>query len=168
MRPRRALLKTPARTCFQARYLLHVWRHTGETDMNRNILLVDADASFVGTLTAALKAEGFEVTAVPDGAGAVNVVRINKPDLIILDLFYPPETGPGAGIPWDGFLIVEWMRRIADLSGTRVIFTTAEDPAQYEDRASKAGASGLFQKGSDIGQLLSAVRGYLGEPAPAA
>jgi len=54
---------------------------------------------------------------------------------------------------------------MADFSKTRVIFTTAGDPAQYAGRAREAGASGLFQKGRDMSMLLSVVRRFLGEPA---
>ena len=111
---------------------------------------------------------GYEVMTAADGSAAVSTARGTKPDLIILDLYYPPDVGHGGGNPWDGFLIVEWIRRMADMSGTRVIFTTAAEPAQYVDRARKAGASGLFQKGPDMSQLLSVVHRLLGEPTAAA
>jgi CheY-like chemotaxis protein len=136
--------------------------------MSRTILLVDADAFFLRTLAETLRAHGYEVTTAADGSSAVNAARSSKPDLIILDLYYPPDVGHGGGVPWDGFLIVEWIRRMADFSGTRVIFTTTADPVQYADRARKAGASGLFQKGPDMSQLLSVVHRFLGEPTPAA
>src|SRR5436305_9796231 len=136
--------------------------------MSRTILLVDADALFLRTLATTLQAEGYEVATAADGSSAVNAARSYKPDLIILDLYYPPDVGHGGGVSWDGFLIVEWIRRMADFSGTRVIFTTTGDPVQHADRARKAGASGLFQKGPDISQLLSVVHRFLGQPTASA
>ena len=136
--------------------------------MNRKILLIDADAFFLRTLSTMLGEAGYEVMTAADGSAAVSTARGNKPDLIILDLYYPPDVGHGGGIAWDGFLVVEWIRRMADISGTRVIFTTAADPAQYAERARKAGASGLFRKGPDMSQLLSVVHRLLGEPTAVA
>ena len=136
--------------------------------MSRTILLVDASANFLKVLSTALRAEGYEVITAADGSTAVSAARSNMPDLIILDLYYPPDVGHGGGVPWDGFLIMEWIKRMADFSKTRVIFTTDADAAQYVDRARKAGASGLFQKGPDMGQLVSIIRRFMGEPTAAA
>ena len=136
--------------------------------MGRKILLVDANAPFLTALSTALRAEGYDVTTAADGSTAVSAARANMPDLIILDLYYPPDVGHGGGVPWDGFLILEWIKRMADSSRTRVIFTTAADPAQYVERAVKAGASGLFQKARDMSHLVSVVHRFLGQPTAAA
>ena len=136
--------------------------------MSRTILLVDASNAFLTALSTTLRAEGYEVTTAGDGSTAVSAARSNMPDLIILDLFYPPDVGHGGGVPWDGFLIMEWIKRMADFSRTRVIFTTRENPAPFVERARKAGASGLFQKGKDMSPLLSVIHRLLGEPTAAA
>jgi CheY-like chemotaxis protein len=136
--------------------------------MSKTILLVDANTVFLQTLSIALRAEGYEVTTAADGSAAVNAARGNMPDLIVLDLKYPPDVGHGGGVPWDGFLIVEWIKRMADFSRTRVIFTTNDPPAQYVERAIKAGACSLIQKGPDLGQLLSIIHRFLGVPTAAA
>jgi len=136
--------------------------------MSRSILLVDANAVFRKALSTALLAEGYEVITATDGSSAVNAARNNMPDLIILDLHYPPDVGHGGGVFTDGFLILEWIKRMADFSRTRVIFTTADHPAQYAERAIKAGASSLFQKGPDMAQLLRVIHRFLGVPTAAA
>jgi CheY-like chemotaxis protein len=135
--------------------------------MSRTILLVDSDARFLTALSTTLRAEGYEVMTAEDGSSAVSTARNNMPDLIILDLYYPPDVSHGGGVPWDGFLIMEWIKRMADSSRTRVIFTTTADPALYVERAQKTGASGLFQKGPDMSQLLSVIHRFLGEPTAA-
>jgi CheY-like chemotaxis protein len=136
--------------------------------MSRTILLVDSNAVFLTGFSNTLRAEGYEVLTAEDGSTAVSAARNNMPDLIILDLYYPPDVSHGGGVPWDGFLILDWIKRMADSSKTRVIFTTDADPAQYAERARKAGASGLFQKGRDMSQLLSVVHRFLGAPTAAA
>jgi two-component system OmpR family response regulator len=141
---------------------------TEASPMSRTILLVDANAVFLTTLSTTLRAEGYEVITAADGSAAVSAARSSMPDLIIINLFYPPDVSHGGGVSWDGFLIMEWIKRMADFSRTRVIFTTDADAAQYVDRARKAGASGLFQKGPDMSQLVSVIHRFLGEPTPAA
>jgi CheY-like chemotaxis protein len=136
--------------------------------MSRTILLVDSNAVFLTALSTTLRAQGYEVTTAEDGSAAVSAARNNMPDLIILDLYYPPDVGHGGGVPWDGFLILDWIKRMADFSRTRVIFTTTADPAQHAERARNVGARGLFQKGPDMSQLLSVVHRFLGEPTAAA
>jgi CheY-like chemotaxis protein len=136
--------------------------------MSRTILLVDSNAGFLNTLSTTLCGAGYQVLTAVDGSEAVSAARSSMPDLIILDLFYPPDVGHGGGVPWDGFLILDWIKRMADFSKTRVIFTTTGDPAQYAQRARSAGACGLFQKGPDMSQLLGVVHRFLGEPTAAA
>ena len=136
--------------------------------MNRTILLVDANALFLKAFSTTLRDAGYEVITAPDGSTAVNAARTNMPDLIILELHYPPDVGHGGGVPWDGFLILEWIKRMADFSRTRVVFTTTDDPAQSVERAIKAGACSLFKKGPDNSQLLSIVHRFLGQPTAAA
>ena len=135
--------------------------------MGKTILLVDSNAVYLRALSTTLRGEGYEVITAEDGSAAVNAARSSMPDLIILDLYYPPDVSHGGGVPWDGFLILEWIKRMADFSRTRVIFTTDSDPAQYVQRARESGASGLFQKASDMSQLLGVIHRFLGDPTTA-
>jgi DNA-binding response OmpR family regulator len=50
------------------------------------ILLVDDDVDFVDLNTAVLKNQGFDVAAAFSGREALEKVRFEKPDLIVLDL----------------------------------------------------------------------------------
>jgi CheY-like chemotaxis protein len=141
---------------------------TEASHMSKTILLVDSNIVFLTALSTTLRAEGYEVLTAQDGSTAVSTARSNMPDLIVLDLYYPPDVGHGGGVPWDGFLIMEWIKRMADFSRTRVIFTTTADPTQYVERAIKAGACSLFQKSPDISQLLSIIHRFLGAPTAVA
>ena len=59
----------------------------------KRILVVDDDAVVIRALSIKLKANGFEVLTAMDGAEAVNAVRTQRPDLILLDLTFPAEMG---------------------------------------------------------------------------
>src|ERR1041385_5681334 len=63
----------------------------------------------------------------------------------------------GGGVPWDGFLIINWLQRIDDARSIPVIVITGNDAATYKDRALKAGAVGFFQKPINNEDLLAAI-----------
>src|SRR5262245_64274858 len=57
------------------------------------ILVVDDDAATRELFTTALRWAGFSVTSVTDGLGALQVVELSPPDLIVLDLDLPTLQG---------------------------------------------------------------------------
>jgi CheY-like chemotaxis protein len=61
----------------------------------KNILVVDDEKDIVEFLTQLLEDNGYEVTSANDGLAAMKLVQERKPDLILLDLQMPEETGTG-------------------------------------------------------------------------
>lgn len=120
----------------------------------KKILIIDDDQHLLLGLTARLKASGYSVVSAMDAISAVAVARKEAPDLVILDLGLP------AG---DGFLVLERMRGLADMSTTPVIVLSAWDPADNKKRALDAGAVAFFQKPPDNHEFLTAIRHALGE-----
>lgn len=57
------------------------------------VLVVDDDADVLGTLTRALTREGYEVKGVSSGYEAFEELAQRKPDLIILDVMMPGQSG---------------------------------------------------------------------------
>jgi CheY-like chemotaxis protein len=135
--------------------------------MNRKkILVVDDSPIILKTLSMKLKANGYDVLTADDGAGAVGTVRREKPDLILLDLSFPPDVAHGGGVPWDGFLIMNWLQRMEEAKGIPIVVITGADAAQYKDRALAGGAVSFFQKPIDNDQLLKVIGQTLGEEMP--
>ncbi len=73
----------------------------------KKLLVVDDNEVILKTISVKLKSAGFTVFTALEGADAVSLVRKEKPDLIVLDIGFPPDVG---GVPWDGFRIMEWLR----------------------------------------------------------
>jgi CheY-like chemotaxis protein len=105
-----------------------------------------------------LTANGYDVVTAEDGSEAVGAARRAKPDLILLDLSFPPDVGHGGGVPWDGFLIMDWLRRLDEAKDIPIIVITGGDPAQYKDRALAAGAVSFFHKPINNDELLTVIR----------
>ena len=57
------------------------------------ILIVDDEASIREVLSTFLEDIGYETKAVPDGENAINWLRHEKPDLILLDVRMPGMSG---------------------------------------------------------------------------
>src|SRR5439155_21189754 len=102
-----------------------------------------------------LKSWGYQVLTAVDGSEAVSTVRREKPDLILLDISFPPDVAHGGGVPWDGFLIFSWVRRLEEGKDVPILFITGSDPARYKSRALAAGAVSIFQKPLVLDQLLA-------------
>jgi len=133
----------------------------------KRILVVDDDVVVVNRLSAKLKASGFEVVLAMDGSEAVSAVRHARPDLILLDITFPPDVAHGGGVAWDGFLIIQWLRRMDEVKDVPIIVITGGDSAKYKDKALAAGAVDFFHKPIDHDALVAVIRKILGEDAPA-
>ena len=119
------------------------------------ILIVDDDAVVVKALTMKLSGKGFQIISAMDGTEAVIAARKEKPDLIVLDVTLPSDV---TGVPWDGFRIAEWLRRMEQSDPIPVIIITGGDPAKFKDRSKAVGAVAFFQKPVDHDQLLEVIR----------
>lgn len=127
----------------------------------KKVLIVDDSAIILKTLSNRLRAEGYEVLTASEGSKAVSTVRQERPDLILLDINFPPDVGSGGGVPWDGFLILNWLRRMDEAVNTAVIVITGDDPNRHKNRCLAAGVSALFQKPIDCDGLLASMRSLL-------
>lgn len=61
--------------------------------MRHRILVVDDEADVRTFLVAVLKKRGYETFSAADGREAFTVLQREKPDLVILDLMMPNQTG---------------------------------------------------------------------------
>ena len=141
--------------------------------MNRKkILVVDDSLVILKTMSMKLTANGYDVVTAEDGAAAVSAVRKERPDLILLDLGFPPDVAHGGGVAWDGFLIMTWLRRLEEAKNIPIIVITGGDPGKYKDRALAAGAASFFHKPIDNDELLTVIRETLAKgtvaPQPSA
>jgi CheY-like chemotaxis protein len=127
----------------------------------KKLLVVDDNEVIVKTVSVKLKSAGYQVFTALDGAEAVALVRKEKPDLILLDLGFPPDIG---GVPWDGFRIMEWLRRVDESKKIPIIVITGGAGDRDKERALAGGAVAFLYKPLDHDELLKLVRATLGTP----
>lgn len=134
--------------------------------MNRKkILVVDDNAIILKTLSLALKQREFEVVTALDGSEAVGAVRREKPDVIVLDISFPVSIGP---VDWDGFRIMQWLKRVEEAKNVPFIVITGGEAAKYKDRAVKEGAAAFFQKPINNDELVATIQKLVAPVQPVA
>jgi CheY-like chemotaxis protein len=121
------------------------------------VLIVDDNEVILRTLSLKLKSQDYDVVTALDCSQALGVVRSRRPDLILLDISFPPDVGHGGGVPWDGFRMLEWFRRIDEAKNTPIIIITGGDAGKFKDRALAAGAAAFFPKPINNDELLSVI-----------
>ncbi len=129
----------------------------------KKILIVDDNVIILKTLSMKLSAKGYEVITAADGASAVSTVRRDRPDLILLDITFPPDVAHGGGVAWDGFLIMTWLGRMDEAKGIPIFIITSGDPDKLKAKAKAAGAVGFFQKPINTDELIASIRQTLGQ-----
>jgi len=127
-------------------------------------LVVDDNEIILKTITLKLQGAGYQVITALDGSEAVAAARKERPDLVLLDITFPPDVD---GVPWDGFRIMEWFHRLETSKKIPVIIITGGDDAKYRERAIASGAVAFFHKPIEHDDLLKVIRATLGAPAAA-
>jgi CheY-like chemotaxis protein len=133
---------------------------------NRKLLVVDDNEIVLKAFELKLKASGFEVITATDGAAAVGLARQESPSLIILDMNFG-VTSNFSSLNWDGFNIMQWLRRVQDGANTPIIVLSMEEPSQHEQPCLAAGAAAYFQKPVAYKTFLGTILQLLGDNAPA-
>ena len=132
----------------------------------KKILIVDDSVIVVKALSMKLKASGYEVLTAMDGSEAVKIARGLRPDLILLDISFPPDVAHGGGVPWDGFLIMDWLKRMDEAKNIPIIIITGGDQEKLKERSLAAGAVAFFHKPINNDDLLASIRLAIGDAEP--
>ena len=110
------------------------------------MLLVDDDATLRRTLGIGLRAEGHEVLVAADGRSALQALREDKPDIVVLDLGLPDLSG------------VEVLRRLRAWSTIPVVVLSARAESTEKVQALDLGADDYVTKPFGMEELLARVR----------
>lgn len=126
----------------------------------KKVLVVDDNPVILKALSSMLTSNGFAAILAEEGSRVISCVREQKPDLILLDIVFPPEVA-GGGALWDGLRILEWLRTMGEAGNVPVFIISGAGVDQYKDRCLAAGAKAFFAKPIPMKELLAAIRAIL-------
>jgi len=121
------------------------------------VLVVDDNPIILRAVYFCLRDHGCRVLMCSDVMNALHHIREEKPDVVILDINFPPDGSLGG--ERDGFWALDWMHRVQGLGDTPVIMISNDDAATARPRALAAGALAFLQKPLDKTELVRLVKG---------
>lgn len=120
--------------------------------MNAKILIIEDEADLVQALVMRLKAEGYRTACVPDGISALERVREEKPDLILLDIRLPGR---------NGFEVFQQVRQDPAMERIPIVFLTARSTVADRQKARHMGAAGYVIKPFQWANLIKLLHDVL-------
>ncbi|MFK7868455.1 MAG: response regulator transcription factor [Roseobacter sp.] len=120
--------------------------------MSRKVLLIEDEPNIVEAIRFLLQREGWEVQSHQNGSDAVDVVRREHPDLVVLDVMLPGKSG---------FDILSELREAKETADLPILMLTARGQTRDRELAERAGVSRFMTKPFSNSEVLTAVRDLL-------
>lgn len=121
--------------------------------MKKKILVVDDESTIVELLTIALELKGYDVICAMNAAEAMKKAVENQPDLMIIDIMLPGESG---------LKLYERMKASPAADKIPVVFLTALNREQIDASCPDLNEIVIFKKPWDINELTAAIANILG------
>lgn len=118
----------------------------------KKILIVDDEPNIVMTLEYTFKKSNYEVFIARDGQEALDILKTNFPDVIILDIMMPMV---------DGFATLEQIRKDDNLQHTKVMFLSAKNKESDIEKGMALGADAYMTKPFSIKKVIEKVEELL-------
>ncbi len=117
---------------------------------NKKILVVDDEPDFLKLVKIRLESSGYDVLTALDGKEALEKVRNDKPDAVLLDILMPGM---------DGLEVLKTIRQ--ENKDLPVFIITAFSNEERFKMANKLNASGFIVKTSDLKEEIERISGVL-------
>jgi len=128
-----------------------------DTPDRKRILVVEDEDNIAIALDYLMTREGYAQHRIASGAGAVDLIREMRPDLVLLDVMLPEVSG---------YEICQNVRMDPDLAAVKILMMTARGSAMERRKGLAMGADGFISKPFELKALRAEVRRILSGEAP--
>ena len=122
--------------------------------MGKKIVLAEDDAHIARLIIFKLEREGYELLWAQDGEEALETIKKNKPDLILLDIMMPVM---------DGYEVLKKLKEDENLKSIPVIMLTAKGQEQDVIKGFEYGVEDYIIKPFRPAELAARIKKALGK-----
>lgn len=119
------------------------------------VMVIEDEDNIALALDYLLTRDGHDHSRMASGAGAVQAIREQQPDLVLLDVMLPEVSG---------YQIVQEMRADPGLAATRVLMMTARGSVVERRKGMALGADGFIAKPFELSELRAEMARLLQKP----
>lgn len=120
--------------------------------MKKRVLIVDDSNTNNFLLQSILIGEGIESSVAFSGKDAIELINIEKPNLVLLDIMMPDL---------DGFSVLKNIKESPETNHIPVLFITAKNDDGLKNKAVESGAIDLLNKPIDVPEIIKIVKNIL-------
>lgn len=116
--------------------------------MSKRVLVVDDEIDTLKLLKTILEISGYEAYTTLNSLEALTLAQVEQPDVVLLDIMMPKL---------DGFQLCKMMRAHPSTQLLPIIFVTAYDALDLEDRRKSSGGDMVLPKPINMDALIKAI-----------
>ena len=121
--------------------------------MSKHVLIADDEPNIVISLEFLMKREGHRVSIARDGDAALQAIRAERPDLVLLDVMMPGKSG---------FEVCQAVRADESLAAVKILMLSAKGRETDVAKGTALGADAYMTKPFSTRELAEKVRAMLG------
>ncbi len=118
----------------------------------KKILVVEDNELNMKLFCDLLSAHGYETIQIVEGMKALEVARVEKPDLILMDIQLPEVSG---------LEVTKWLKEDEELKSIPVVAVTAFAMKGDEEKIREGGCEAYIAKPISVSQFIETVRKFV-------
>lgn len=123
-----------------------------QTRLRKKILVIEDDPVTVRLLSSRLEHNGYEVVVATDGMAGIEMVRLERPDLITLDIMLPEV---------NGYTVCSFLKTSKPYDAIPIIMVTTRNEAHDRIFDESVKPEGFFNKPVNTTELLAEIHHLL-------
>ncbi|HAS46449.1 MAG TPA: response regulator [Microscillaceae bacterium] len=116
------------------------------------VLIVDDEPNILLSLEFLMKKQGYKVYIARDGAEAMDMIKEQEPEVVVLDIMMPEV---------DGYEVCSFIKNDDGLKHIKVIFLTAKTKPEDIEKGKEIGADAYMTKPFSTRNLMKKVKEIL-------